>query len=94
MNVRAKGIDELQLLNLHSLYGCSKRRRRRHRCARAQCGNVNPRHTRAAALIERGALDPSILYLHSFVIDEVSEAFKLSERCPEGFLKGWIRTAV
>ena len=45
-------------------------------------------------MIERGALDPSILYLHSFVIDEVSEAFKLSERCPEGFLKGWIRTAV
>jgi len=47
----------------------------------------------AAALIERGALDPSILYTHSFMIDELSEAFKLLERRPEGFMKAWIRTA-
>jgi threonine dehydrogenase-like Zn-dependent dehydrogenase len=47
----------------------------------------------AAAWIERGALDPSILYTHSFFIDELSEAFKLLERRPEGFLKAWIRTA-
>ncbi|HEY1235158.1 MAG TPA: zinc-binding dehydrogenase [Candidatus Binatia bacterium] len=47
----------------------------------------------AAALIERNALDPSILYTHSFAIDELSEAFKVLERRPEGFLKAWIRTA-
>jgi threonine dehydrogenase-like Zn-dependent dehydrogenase len=44
-------------------------------------------------LIERGALDPSSLYTHQFDIDELSEAFKLLERRPEGFLKAWIRTA-
>ena len=43
--------------------------------------------------IERGALDPSVLYMHSFLINELSEAFKLLERRPEGFLKAWIRTA-
>jgi threonine dehydrogenase-like Zn-dependent dehydrogenase len=47
----------------------------------------------AAALIEGNALDPSILYTHSFAIDELSEAFKLLERRPEGFMKAWIRAA-
>jgi nucleoside-diphosphate-sugar epimerase len=48
---------------------------------------------KTAAWIERGALDPSVLYMHSFLINELSEAFKLLERRPEGFLKAWIRTA-
>jgi hypothetical protein len=39
------------------------------------------------------ALDPSVLYTYSFLINELSEAFKLLERRPEGFLKAWIRTA-
>jgi len=47
---------------------------------------------KTAAWIERGVLDPSVLYTHSFLINELSEAFKL-ERRPEGFLKAWIRTA-
>ena len=48
---------------------------------------------KTAAWIERGALDPSVLYTYSFLINELSEAFKLLERRPEGFLKAWIRTA-
>jgi hypothetical protein len=40
---------------------------------------------KTAAWIERGALDPSVLYMHSFLINELSEAFKLLERRPEGF---------
>ena len=47
----------------------------------------------AVARIECGALDPSILYTHSFLIEELSKAFELLERRPEGFLKAWIRTA-
>jgi hypothetical protein len=48
---------------------------------------------KTAAWIERGALDPFVLYTYSFLINELSEAFKLLERRPEGFLKAWIRTA-
>jgi threonine dehydrogenase-like Zn-dependent dehydrogenase len=40
---------------------------------------------KTAAWIERGALDPSVLYTYSFLINELSEAFKLLERRPEGF---------
>lgn len=38
-----------------------------------------------AALIERNALDPSILYTPGFAIDDLSKAFKVLERRPEGF---------
>jgi len=57
------------------------------------CANLNPRHTRSSRMDQGGALDPSVLYMHSFLINELSEAFKLLERRPEGFLKAWIRTA-
>ena len=45
----------------------------------------------AAEMITRGALDPSLLYTHSFGLDEFPDALDALEQRPNGFLKAWIR---
>ena len=42
-------------------------------------------------MITRGALDPSLLYTHSFGLDEFPDALDALEQRPNGFLKAWIR---
>ena len=45
----------------------------------------------AAANIERGTLDPSLLYTHSFDLEGFAQALDSLEQRPGGFLKAWIR---
>lgn len=44
----------------------------------------------AIAAIDAGILDPKPLYTHTFKLAELSEAFELLERSPEGFVKALI----
>jgi threonine dehydrogenase-like Zn-dependent dehydrogenase len=48
----------------------------------------------AVEAVACGALDPSPLYTHSFTLEELPEAFRILEKRPDNFLKGWIRTNV
>jgi threonine dehydrogenase-like Zn-dependent dehydrogenase len=45
----------------------------------------------AADEVAAASLDPSLLYTHSFALEEVSAAFAALESRPDGFLKAWIR---
>jgi threonine dehydrogenase-like Zn-dependent dehydrogenase len=44
----------------------------------------------AIAAIDAGILDPRPLYTHTFKLAELSQAFQLLERSPEGFVKALI----
>jgi threonine dehydrogenase-like Zn-dependent dehydrogenase len=46
---------------------------------------------RAVAAVASGLLDPAPLYTHSFGLDRISDAFRMTAERPDGFMKALIR---